>query len=279
MIHNPRPRNGRARRSAFTLIELLVVISIIALLIGILLPALGAARRSARTVQCSSNVRQISISLLTYAVDYNDKFPPNFDLKPAWFDEERIGQYLPPNSVEEGTDSIGGGVLADPEDPEARRSYSMNLYGSSAVGRSPAAPAEMLHDQEPFDAGTPQASDMILVSGAWSRNQDNDGFWLTNSSIGGQGTTPGIRFVGPLGIAIPQERFGERFGATEFDWTRHGGVEKPSEVEGGAVNIGFVDGHVTLHRPSDLADLSTKRSTFEALWSPNDRALEPDTNN
>ncbi|MEM9414421.1 MAG: type II secretion system protein [Planctomycetota bacterium] len=63
----PTPRSEQAR--GFTLIELLVVISIIALLIGILLPALGRARQSARAMQCLSNIRQMQIAHTAYLVD------------------------------------------------------------------------------------------------------------------------------------------------------------------------------------------------------------------
>jgi prepilin-type N-terminal cleavage/methylation domain-containing protein/prepilin-type processing-associated H-X9-DG protein len=63
------------QRRAFTLIELLVVISIIALLIGILLPALQSARNAAQDVQCLSNMRQVSTAAYSYATDNEGSLP------------------------------------------------------------------------------------------------------------------------------------------------------------------------------------------------------------
>jgi len=65
------------RHSGFTLVELLVVIGIIAVLISVLLPALSKARRSAATVQCSSNMRQIAVAMLGYITDNKGVFPPS----------------------------------------------------------------------------------------------------------------------------------------------------------------------------------------------------------
>ncbi|MEM8783933.1 MAG: prepilin-type N-terminal cleavage/methylation domain-containing protein [Planctomycetota bacterium] len=78
-----RSRPTPAGRFAFTLIELLVVISIIALLIGILLPALGAARESARGALCQSNIRNVSTAWYSYAADNDMWFPGRAAINPG----------------------------------------------------------------------------------------------------------------------------------------------------------------------------------------------------
>jgi prepilin-type N-terminal cleavage/methylation domain-containing protein len=66
------------RIGAFSLIELLVVISIIALLIGIILPSLGRARSLARQTICQSRLRQWGLAFETYVME-NDSFFPHID--------------------------------------------------------------------------------------------------------------------------------------------------------------------------------------------------------
>ena len=69
------PNHSRTIRTAFTLIELLVVISIIAVLISLILPAVQNARESARRMECMNHMRNVNIALLTYSTTFNGKLP------------------------------------------------------------------------------------------------------------------------------------------------------------------------------------------------------------
>src|SRR5690606_22716529 len=95
------------------LIELLVVISIIALLVALLLPALQGARRAAATVQCLTNARQLVMASLAYANDGNGRVPLSFDSRQAlghtdvqtWSDDMLENYFLEghPADIEKGS--------------------------------------------------------------------------------------------------------------------------------------------------------------------------------
>jgi|GEM_PF-1565927 len=121
-IQSPESCFLNAKRG-FTLIELLVVIAIIALLIGIMLPALGSARASAQALKNTTNLRSLQLGIQLYAMEYKS-FPPfrlpSGESHPGtdrprarwhWFAGDQIGRPYSPSGQEELDDFMNAGAV------------------------------------------------------------------------------------------------------------------------------------------------------------------------
>jgi len=98
------------KRRAFTLIELLVVMAVIAILAGLLVPALGRARLKGQRAACLSNLREISRAFILYLNDHEDRFPDARDLKASLPGGYRPWSTWPPSDPRTGWGAI---VFAD----------------------------------------------------------------------------------------------------------------------------------------------------------------------
>ena len=146
---------------AFTLIELLVVISVIAVLMGILLPVLGRVRKQAQAVRCQANLKQLGMAMQMYLAENEGQFPRRDDTVFRWW--ERLLHYMDmddnhnimlcpvakrvvkrPEDFPEAVPLSGGKhhawwvkALADREIPEMTGSYGCNgaLYSIPSTSR------------------------------------------------------------------------------------------------------------------------------------------------
>jgi prepilin-type N-terminal cleavage/methylation domain-containing protein len=271
----PCPTLGPRLGQAFTLLELLIVIAIFTVLAAVLLPVVTRARSHAKALQCTSNLRQVCLSMIAYGADNRGRFPPAVGV-PApgrfWYDPERCGRYLM-RAKDGHPGSVVGPVVTCPEDEGAERSYAMNVWVSSTV--DPLTREKSLRLGLFWRPTMGAASRVILAAEKFSIYGSADTVWRSSATLGMATVRPGRRFGGNGGLhaMIPNLRFD--YLKCELPYYRHrlgsnSGLAPTAPV--GRVAIGYADGHVALKAHTELVR-PDGTSTLDSLWSTLDPAI------
>jgi prepilin-type processing-associated H-X9-DG protein/prepilin-type N-terminal cleavage/methylation domain-containing protein len=268
-----------ARRRAFTLIELLVVIAVIALLIGILLPALAGARKSSRTLKCASGMRQFALGWQIYANENRDLSVPG---QPGRYAEDERNLYQLGNGrhyrprwyavmgAAAGFDAFSN-PSEDPDDehslpidgspvfhcPEAAdwtssRNYSYG-YNHQFLGNT-----RFLDDDEtrgfinfPVRASSIDAASTVLFADSMGTAAGKPAAERTQNRADGS-RDPGLRAMGGHGYVIDPPRLdaGSDFADRRNRSPEHRSAPDPRHNE--RANAAFADGHVSTLRLDEL---------------------------
>jgi len=257
--------------SGFTLVELLVVIAIIGVLVALLLPAIQAARESARRMSCSNNIRQLGLAMIGYE-SANRKFPPMFflgDGQYRWSALARVLPYLEGGNLASRIDSsvdyhlidINGQIHASEDDLKS----SGAAYLKSARISTLICPSEVRDEPRLNGDGVPRdyITNYGVNCGVWKvydpNNQSGgDGLFYPNSGTKTKEITDGLSNTLMLAEVkgwMPYYRDGKSGNSTP--------IVDPSEICSLAGNFKRESGH------TEWMDARVHQSGVTAALTPN----------
>ena len=249
-----RPQRAASRprkNSGFTLIELLVVIAIIAILAGLLLPALAGAKRRAATTQCVSQLRQFGLAGGLYANDHADFIPPNLDGENVPLGETWVQGWL----GLPGPDCTNTLFL--------KQSLLAPYVQNTALWKCPSAQDVTLG---PFRMPRVRTLSLNAFMGSSIRSPAAETYRRMSDLIQ-LSPTEALTFLEERPETVNDGAFSLQWDFKESQPSGWKVRDKPGHLHNRSGNIAFGDSHVETHRWKNLGAPSVPRDDFEA---PND---------
>jgi prepilin-type N-terminal cleavage/methylation domain-containing protein/prepilin-type processing-associated H-X9-DG protein len=258
------------RRPAFTLIELLVVISIIAILVALLLPALRSARDAAKAIQCGTQLKQIGLGFNLYAEDHKDYFPLLSDgvtvnaaprYQAEWYREmvcqfDYLGRRYNPYSSTSYFNMKP--MLTIPT-----LQYAMGLLGCPSADFLSARINTPTAAENPYYTGgagyAAAATNYGLNWRAWMERK-NPVLW----KIDPLGRQEMIRPSSTFMMSETQQGTTSSYGSAMIPWA--GGEDTLEYRHNKALNMLYMDGHVVASGPELIAPGGSYRSPTSIEW-------------